>query len=478
MKWKKVNLLVIFVLMIFSLQVKADIKCGNGKPGDSVNCVVSNVAANGLTKNIKADNGLTFKSCTNCDNSGNYILTKNTSTTFVFGIANNITENKTLKVEIAGQTGSIKVVTNNTESSSTTTSTTTTTNANEVTYTVTLVPGKNQSNLTKTCNVNSLNPTCNVTLDELDDPLFNGWGEEKDCTEGSRGNIKVNKDITYYACYKNSTNEDLLLKSLVVKANDEILDFDFSIRTREYDIMVGLDVKKLDIEAEAQDEDVEITIEGNEELKDGDNVVTITLTDKDGSSSVYTLNVNRTDEILPPKLTKLVVGGVKGFNFQSDVYDYSITIDKKITELILDYETEKETQTVEVLNNENLKDGSQVRIVVTDEETNLSSTYVLNIQMESSNLLIYIIIGAVLLIILIVLLIVVIKKGKKNKKEVNPGAAPKQTKGKKAVSKIPEVKSSPATSSPKEPTAHPVTPTPAPKAPVPKKEEKLETLDF
>ena len=178
---KKIYFGIIIVLLAFCLNVNADIKCNEGKPGDTVSCTVSGIEATGNIKRIQADSGLTFDSCNVC--SGNtYNLTKDKAATFNFKIDNSITESKKLNVTIANETGSINVNVS---------TTTTTTNPNEVTYTVTLVPGKNKSNITKSCTVNSLNDTCNVNLDNLDDDAFNGWSENKSCTEGSKGNIKV-----------------------------------------------------------------------------------------------------------------------------------------------------------------------------------------------------------------------------------------------------------------------------------------------
>lgn len=449
------SFVLLFVLMV-SVNVNATIKCGEGKPGDTVSCVLSGVEAAGNTDRIKADNGLKFVGCNIC-NDKTYNLTKDQEATFNFKIDSGITESKTLNVTIAGNTGSIKV---------NSTTTTTTTDPNVVTYTVTLVPGRNNNNITKTCTVNSLNDTCNVTLDNLEDSNFNGWGDNKNCTEGSKGNIKVNKDITYYACYTNSSDDNLLLKSLVVKDGDKELDFDFSIRTREYDLIVGLDVDSLEIEAEAQSDDVEINISGNENLKEGDNKIIITLTDKDGATSTYTLNVKKEEKIEAPLLNMLSIRGYNNFNFSSDIFVYDLTIDRNIKSLIIEYETENDNQNVEIEDNENLHDGSKIKIIVTDKDTDLSSTYEINIHMESSNLIIYIIIGAALLIILIILLIIVIKKGKKkqnNDKSSKKNVKNNSVKGKKAVSTIPEVKETPV----------------APQAPIDtKKKEEVETLDF
>lgn len=462
MKIKKLLFLLMLVLCV-GIKVDAEIKCGDGKPGGMVSCVVSNIEVSGSTSRIKTDTGLTFDSCDICTEDGTYSLTKDKAATFKFKISADITGNKALNVTIAGESTSINVKTEET-----------TTNENEISYTVTLVPGKGKSNTTKTCTVNSLNSTCNVTLDELDDENFTGWDTDKNCTEGSKGNIKVNKDVTYYACYKASTdatndetNDTLLLKSLVVKNGEEEIDFDFSIRTREYNLTVGLDVESLVIDAVAQDEDVTVSSEGNDNLKEGLNKIIITLT-LDGATSEYILNVNKTEKVEAPLLSNLVIGGDYNIDFQPEKFVYSVAIDKDISKLIIQYDAENEDYDVEVLNNENLKDGSQIRIIVSNSENSTSSTYIINVTKTASNLILYIGIGAILLVILVVLLIIVVKKGKKNNKSVNNTPSSKKNVNVTKVSNsIPEI-------------AAPMqnVPSPASNDKVENSNEEIETLNF
>ena len=399
--------------LLLTLNVSADIKCDSGKPGDTVNCVLSNVDASGNTSNIATDNGLKFVSCDICESDGSYSLSPGKNGNFKFLISDTIKENKTLGVTIAGNSGKVTVNVG---------TTTTTAASSEVVYTVTLVPGNGKSNKTQTCKVNSLNSTCDVTLEDLDDPNFMGWGTQKNCTNGSKGNIKVNKDITYYACYKSdeqtttkASNSNLLLKSLILKNGEDVLKIDFSMRVKEYDVTVSKDVEKLTVEAVAQDSEATVTVSGNEELKDGKNKISILITAKDGSTNEYVININKTDKVAAPLLANLVIGGGYNIDFDPEKFVYSVTIDKNINQLILKYDVENEDDEVTVIGNENLKNGSVIKVVVKAADGDETSTYNINIVKSSDNLMIYIIAGISLLVILIILLIVVIKKGKGKK---------------------------------------------------------------
>lgn len=441
----KINILkisIIVILFSFMVNVNALIKCDEGKPGDTVNCVLETTVS-GLTKNIKMDNGLTFVNCDVCDESGNYSISENEKGNFKFKINSSISETKNLNVSIAGENGIIKVKVEEAET------------PDEISYTVTLVPGNGQNNITQSCIVNTLNTTCNITLEELFVEGFNGWGADKNCTSGSKGNIKVNKDVTYYACYlrentqeenaDNVINDDvsLLLKSLVVKNQNEDINIGFSMRIKEYEISVPTSVERLDIEALPQQEDVNVSVSGNENLTNDINEIKITLTNNDKVSE-YIIKVIKKDEIEVPLLSNLVIGGYK-IDFDPNKFTYSVNIDSGINKLSVEPYVDNEMLEVETFGNSNLKNGSQIKIEVRNTETEEVSTYLINITQESNNLVIYLCVGAVLLVILIILLIIVIKKGKKNnktKKNVNKQDSNVLVKPVSNQGNIPEVKPS------------------------------------
>lgn len=102
----------------------------------------------------------------------------------------------------------------------------------------------------------------------------------------------------------------LLLKSLSikgVKSEEEKVDLlltpEFSAEVYEYALLLDetlSDITKLDIEAIAQSEDFTVEITGNEELKDGENIITITVKSKDGKNTQdYKIIVTKEAKTVP-----------------------------------------------------------------------------------------------------------------------------------------------------------------------------------
>ena len=88
--------------------------------------------------------------------------------------------------------------------------------------------------------------------------------------------------------------------SRVLSSDCKILDLkvkgyeiDFDPDTYEYHIKVGNKVKSLDIEVILSDSNASYVINGNEDFKEGENVVTVVVTAEDGSTKTYTLIVDK-----------------------------------------------------------------------------------------------------------------------------------------------------------------------------------------
>jgi len=474
-KFNFLKYVVILMVCFLTLNVNATIKCESGKPGDTVNCTIKNSGYTGSIKKISVDDGLTFASCDVCDES-QYTIEVDKTANFKFKISSDIQESKKLNVSFGGESAKVEVVVENDEEDG---------EESDVTYyTVTLIPGNGSPEKTLTCSVNSLNATCSVTLESLDDENFNGWGQ-KGCTEGATGSVKVNKITTYYACYKKDDeeenesdtlelNRELLLNDLVVKNGDEVINFGFSIRIFEYSIIVPKEVTSLNVNATSSLEDIEIEVIGKENLDKDENVVKVVLTDKNNSKNEYVLNVIKSDEKPIPFLSSLVVGGYN-IEFDSKKFNYDLTIDSGIKSLTINAVPEKEEYEYEIIGQNNIKDGSQIKVIVSDSENDTSTTYIINIKQDTSNLLIYIAIGGVILLILIILLIIVVKKGKSaSKGGDNSGKKNKKIENNKVKQvNIPDAK-------PVIPTA-PVAPTTV-SNPMPQgtnqEKENIEVLDF
>lgn len=295
----------------------------------------------------------------------------------------------------------------------------TTTLANEITYNV-ILDNKGVKE-EKKCKVKKEGETCYVTLPNLEAEGFTGWGTNNSCKNGSKGSIKVNKNITYYACYENievEQSKELYLKTLKVldNNNEEIKFGTFSIKKQEYAFKVLNEVDKLVIEATA-DENVKIEYINPETLIVGENEIIIKLTDENNVTNEYKLKVTRLNEgetISNVNYLSALVIGNYNINFNKEVYNYDLVIDKDIYKLVINAVPLDEHHLVEIKNNNNLEDGSKIIINVLDGEGNVTR-YNINIIKENNNTLLYLAIGIILLLIIILIILIIIKKNQKKK---------------------------------------------------------------
>lgn len=109
----------------------------------------------------------------------------------------------------------------------------------------------------------------------------------------------------------------LLLKSLSIKganSEEEKIELsytpEFSAEVFEYSVLLDetlVDITKLDIEAIAQNKDFTVEITGNEELKDGENIITITVKSKDGKKiQEYKITVTKEAKVVPTVAAPIV----------------------------------------------------------------------------------------------------------------------------------------------------------------------------
>lgn len=82
-----------------------------------------------------------------------------------------------------------------------------------------------------------------------------------------------------------------------LEIEDATLSPAFDSMTNDYTLSVGMDIDKLDIITTTEDPSATVVIKGNEDLKEGENTVTITVTSSDGESKqVYTIIVTKEEQ--------------------------------------------------------------------------------------------------------------------------------------------------------------------------------------
>ena len=169
--------------------------------------------------------------------------------------------------------------------------------------------------------------------------------------------------------------------------NKVVLSPSFSSNVYTYEATVASMVRTVSIDATLEDSKANMVISNNadEELVAGENNrITITVTAEDGSKRAYTINIAREALTADATLKELTIKEVKSFKLEDDKFTYNIKIKKGVKELTIDYALSDENASVEIDGNENLKDGSKVKITVTAED-GTKKVYTLNISVEDED---------------------------------------------------------------------------------------------
>lgn len=163
---------------------------------------------------------------------------------------------------------------------------------------------------------------------------------------------------------KSSNN---LLKSLVVAP--EGISPAFDPNTERYELTIGSDIEKLNIEAVADDEKAKVSISGNEKLELGKNTITIKVTAEDKSEKTYRIVVTKEKKEQLGLKELLIEGLPLEPEFEQTVYSYTVNLDKSdVTELNITATPSGKSAKVEVVGNTQLKPGENVITVLVTEK--------------------------------------------------------------------------------------------------------------
>ncbi len=212
----------------------------------------------------------------------------------------------------------------------------------------------------------------------------------------------------------------------------------FSKDVYEYSVSVLNNVTKLDIVAEPEDSNSTVTINGNENLQVGDNQIRITVTNNNSSTQTYIINVKRlsVDESLSNNnyLESLSILNYD-INFNKNKLQYTLKI-RSEKELDITTLSENQNATIRIVGNENLKNNSQIKIIVIAEDLS-ERTYIINIKKNFNVLPVLIVVISILVAGGIVLLVVLVLKNN-DKFTSNKPPKEKKQKQKKIKVKIPK----------------------------------------
>ncbi|MBR2704597.1 MAG: cadherin-like beta sandwich domain-containing protein [Clostridia bacterium] len=244
----------------------------------------------------------------------------------------------------------------------------------------------------------------------------NGWS--KVSYNGSTGYIKT----SLLTDEEQKKSDDKTLKSLSIEGLELNPAFDAEIT--DYAVTLDKDLDKLDIKAEATSEKAKVEITGNEELKDGDNVIKITVTAEDGTTRLYSITATKQSAAAATLSVLKIAGYTLNPTFSPEVKEYKLTIlDANVDKLDITAETKIKDAKVEILGNSGLKDGDNIiQIKVTSPDgtktetykivatKNASGTAAAATENKSSNWILYAGIAIITLLIIAIIVVIIISR--------------------------------------------------------------------
>lgn len=257
---------------------------------------------------------------------------------------------------------------------------------------------------------------------------------------------------------KKSNNANL--KNLGITPNDFK---GFKSGTTAYNVTVPNDVESVKIYATLQDSKATVSGTGKQKLNIGKNALNVIVTAEDGTKKTYTINVTREeaktsanetntnvtdnsqtegdkteeenkDNQKEPRantsnsnLVKLEIkGNTLTPEFSPDIYEYKLSVNGDISNLDVVTEGANHSVNVEVVGNNNLKDGENIiTVLVYNEETKENSTYqivvtktnidleglntTLNDAVRKANKIRYILLGILIFVIVCIIIFIIVK---------------------------------------------------------------------
>ena len=235
---------------------------------------------------------------------------------------------------------------------------------------------------------------CDVNTDEVDNTTCKATITVK-ATETTNNNTGSNNSSNG-STSSTTKSSDATLSTLGVRPAE--YDFNnFSKNKTSYSVTVPNDVDKLDVIAVASaGSKAKISISGNTNLKVGSsNNISVVVTAEDGTKKTYTIKVtklaqedekegnlieeneenNEENKDTVENELKLESLTVKNFTlnpeFSSDTYSYTIDInmnENDVDKLELEYSANSDNANIEVIGNENLKEGENIITIMLSSE--------------------------------------------------------------------------------------------------------------
>lgn len=181
-----------------------------------------------------------------------------------------------------------------------------------------------------------------------------------------------------------------------IQIAEGVISPEFSKTVKEYTVNVPYEATKLSIAATPEHSKGTVTINGNDELKVGENLIEIIVTAEDSSTDKYTIKAIRAKQELSLQTLSIYYVNENGEKvelklepqFSFDVYSYSVNdiLAHTIQSLSVEAKANAENAKEEIVGNDELKSGTNeitIKISVTDEAgLEEQKTYTIKVQKE------------------------------------------------------------------------------------------------
>lgn len=209
---------------------------------------------------------------------------------------------------------------------------------------------------------------------------------------------------------------------------------EFNKETTQYTATVDGDVTELKIDAKAEDSKAEVTVECNEDLQEGDNVIKVKVTAEDNTTRTYFITVKKGEGTLTDDSLKLSSLTIERVNFEGafspDTYTYELPLNTFVDSLEITATPNQADATVEIIGNSNFQIGENVvTILVTSADGTETATYQIKVNIaegatveeEESELgmPVYIGIGVGIAVVIIAIYIIIKRRRAKKDEELD-----------------------------------------------------------
>lgn len=243
---------------------------------------------------------------------------------------------------------------------------------------------KNTVNYTLTVKKDVTSVKINATLDSDKSSFNKGYGPRTVNLNYGVNTILIKvtsesdstKTYTVKVTREDDRSSNNYLKSLNVSSGD----FEFNKKTQNYSFTVQNEVTSIKVLAVAEDEKSTISGAKTYNLKEGLNKINIVVTAENKQTRTYTLQVTRIvkniNKEVNNKLKSLEISNYQ-INFDPETTIYNLTIENE-SSLDIIPKVQDSTSSVVINGNENLKDGSVIKLVVTAVDGS-TKEYIINI---------------------------------------------------------------------------------------------------